>query len=106
MPSFFVYVKIIPFGPGRFFKQMTFLKLILGFILLYYFFVVVIRYVIPWLFRRQVKKAQERFYGQAGPDPQKKRQGEVNFDYDSSGKGRKKKDDDLGEYVDYEEIKD
>lgn len=85
---------------------MTFLKLILGFILLYYFFVVVIRYVIPWLFRRQVKKAREKFYGQARRGQNGKREGEVNYDYRDDKKSQRKKDEDLGEYVDYEEIKD
>ena len=44
------------------------------------------------------------YYGQ-NTDFQKKKSGKVNIDY-SPDKNKKEKNDHLGEYVDYEEIKD
>ena len=84
---------------------MTFLKIILAFVLFYYLFVVVIRYVVPYLLRRQFRKTQENFYRRANQNENKSREGDVNFGFNKDKKSSKK-DDDLGEYVDYEEIKD
>lgn len=84
---------------------MTFLMIILTFVLFYYLFVVVIRYLVPYLLRRQFRKTQERFYRQTNQNENESRQGDSNFGY-SKNKKSAKKDDDLGEYVDYEEIKD
>ena len=83
---------------------MGLIRFILIIFLIYYFFQLLISYVIPFFLKRYITKKQNTYYGQ-NTDFQKKKSGKVNIDY-SPDKNKKEKNDHLGEYVDYEEIKD
>lgn len=77
------------------------LGIILFFILFYYGFKLFLKYVLPWLITRFVRKQQSRFYKQQGGAEEKK-EGEVRI---KKNMKRKPKDDKgFGEYVDYEEL--
>lgn len=69
----------------------------------YYSFKIIGRYVLPWLLKRFINKQQEKYYQQNGNPPNRSNQqeGEVKI---TSAPNRVGKNDDLGEYVDYEEI--
>ncbi|MDZ7741840.1 MAG: hypothetical protein U5Q03_08855 [Bacteroidota bacterium] len=84
---------------------MTFFKIILILGLIYFASVFIIRYLLPWFIKKQFNKARENFYGDAGNRQDHKTEGDMNIRY-KKDKDQKKKDEDLGEYVDYEEIKD
>ncbi len=82
---------------------MTLLKIIFIFILIYYFFKLIARYLFPWLLKRYMKNFQNKFHQNTdNTSAKKKKKGEVNIDH--IPKDKKKKDDDFGEYVDFEEI--
>lgn len=80
-----------------------FLGLIVFFILVWYGFKIFLRYGLPWLIARFVKKQQAKFnqqsnYQNAPPN----REGDVHIKTDKSQKS--KDDSDFGEYVDYEDV--
>lgn len=77
------------------------LRLILWIIIIYILFRLLVRYVFPFLVRYFVKKSQDKFY-EENPNIRRKKEGEVSIDYVPE-KDKKKKDDE-GEYVDYEEV--
>lgn len=87
------------------------LKFLFFIVIIYLFFRFLGRYILPWLIKRYIKKTKKKFYQQNfGADPgfqkkQKKSEGKINI---KTGKKKKKdkRDDGLGEYVDYEEIDD
>mgnify|MGYP002629261450 CR=1 FL=1 len=87
---------------------MALIRTILIFILIYYAFRVITRFILPYFAKRWVQKAQENFQRQQGyvdPEESKKREGEVKVNPESkstSNKDGSKKD--LGDYVDFEEI--
>ncbi len=71
----------------------------------YYGLKLIGRYVFPWLLKRFINKQQEKFYNQtqSGNSRTERQEGEVKI---TGAPQRSSKKDDLGEYVDYEEIKD
>jgi hypothetical protein len=84
---------------------MKFFQTLLILIVFYYSFKVIVRLLLPFLVKWWLKKAQANFNRQQGyVDPQeaKKREGEVHI---KSTPQNKSSVEDLGEYVDYEEIK-
>jgi hypothetical protein len=84
----------------------VFLTIIFIFILLYYAFRLFLRYGLPWLLARHIRKQQQKFYnanGQAESNARKKKEGEVKIK-NSGSNMKKKKDEDFGEYVDFEEV--
>lgn len=81
---------------------MTLLKIILVFILLYYLFKLLLRYVFPYFVKRHLKRAQQNYTGRQNQQTRRK-SGEVNIDFKPDD--TKHKQDDIGEYIDYEEIK-
>lgn len=84
---------------------MIFLKIILFIVIFYYVFFLIIRYLFPYILKRHIKKTQERFYGkQQEQQKHNRKEGDVNIDYVPEDK--KKKNGDIGEYVDYEEVDD
>jgi hypothetical protein len=88
---------------------MALIRFILILIFLYYFFRVITRFLLPFLAQRFVRKAQENFNRQqayADPEEARKREGEVNVKAKPQDKsnGHNAKDK-LGDYVDFEEIK-
>ncbi len=82
------------------------MKYLLLFILfVYLFFRIFTRILLPFFAKRYVKKAQERFYEQnphIDPDEAKRREGEVNIKSRPQNQSAKK--DELGDYVDFEEV--
>lgn len=79
---------------------MQLLRTILIIIIIYYLFRLFARYVLPYIARyfiRKTVKAQQNRQPQANRKP-----GEIHVDYRPDKKTRA---DNLGEYVDYEEIK-
>lgn len=76
-------------------------------ILIYYGFRLVIRYVVPWMIARFMKKQQEKFNqmnGFADTNYNQKKDGEVNIKTRQAHKT--KEDDNFGEYVDFEDVDD
>ena len=85
-----------------------FLKFIMILILIWLGFSLFIRYVFPRLLIIWVKRRQKKMMQQMGIDPEadkkaKKKEGEVNIDK-APPKDRKGSTDNMGEYVDFEEV--
>jgi len=78
-------------------------------IIIYYVFKILVRYVFPFLVKRFLNNAQQQFYKQnphLDPEEQKKREGEVKVKSKPTQKNEKdNSQDDFGDYVDFEEIK-
>ena len=82
----------------------TLLKIIFIFILIYYFFRLVGRYIFPWLLKRFMKNIQNKYQQNAeDTSTPKKQKGDININHIPKSK-EKKDDDDFGEYVDFEDI--
>ena len=81
------------------------LRLIFWLIIFYLLFRILVRYVFPYIVRYFLKNSEEKFYRQ-NPDIKKKKEGEVSIDYmpDKDKKNNDKDKDDMGEYVDFEEL--
>ncbi|MFW6369864.1 MAG: DUF4834 family protein [Bacteroidota bacterium] len=84
---------------------MGFLRIVFILILIYYFFRLFSRYILPIFIRNYIRKNQQdmfnRRHSQSSPNRQ---EGDINIDY--VGKRSKKYNKDSGEYVDFEEVKD
>jgi hypothetical protein len=79
---------------------MQLLKIILIIVIVYYVLKLSARYVLPLFLKYILQKSQER-YKEHYQTPDRKK-GEINVEYSPQKKPRS---DDLGEYIDYEEIK-
>lgn len=88
---------------------MALIRTILIFILIYYIFRIITRFLLPFFAKRWVKKAQDNFQRQQGyvdPEEAKQREGEVNVEAKSDPTNTQNNSkSDLGDYVDFEEIK-
>ena len=85
---------------------MGFLKFIFIVIVIYYAFKLISRYVLPYLLSIFLKKAQDQMMGRANKDAyekNKKKEGKVSVGYTKESKSKANKDE-LGEYVDFEEV--
>lgn len=80
---------------------MQLLRTILIIIIVYYAAKLFARYVLPLLARYFIRRSQKTYQKQY--QQPKKKMGEMNVEYQPE---KKKKLDDLGEYIDYEEVKD
>jgi len=80
---------------------MQILRTILIIIIVYYAAKLFARYVLPLLARYFIRRTQKTYQKQY--QQPKKKMGEMNVEYQPE---KKKELDDLGEYIDYEEIKD
>ncbi|RLD36783.1 MAG: hypothetical protein DRI74_08410 [Bacteroidetes bacterium] len=89
-------------------------RFLLLLIVFYYVFKLLVRFVFPFFVKRFLNKAQQNFYNQnphLDPDQQKKKEGEVKVESKPKGEKNteqnksKNSDDDFGDYVDFEEIK-
>ncbi len=72
----------------------------------YYSLKIIGRYFLPWLLKQFIKKQKEKYQQQNGFsnfEDSKRREGEVKI---TSTPSKQNTGDDLGEYVDYEEIMD
>ena len=92
---------------------MQLLRTIAIIVIVIYGFRLLTRYVFPFLFKRWVQKKQREFQQQFGGQSQftsqeqarqftKEHEGEVKIK--SSGKNKGNESDDMGEYVDFEEV--
>jgi hypothetical protein len=77
---------------------MQLLRTILIIVIAYYLIKLIFRYVVPLLARYFIRKSQKNFEEQTR---QQKKRGEMHINYTPN---QKKKKDELGEYVDYEEV--
>ncbi len=83
----------------------SFLTFILILLIVFYLLRLALRYIVPWMITRFVKKQQDKFNNQSGFSGN-------NYDESKKGKVKIKKnktkntkdDGDFGEYVDFEEI--
>jgi len=77
-------------------------------VLIYYAFKAITRYLLPFLAKRWVNKAQENFRQQQGyvdPEEARKREGEVKVESKPNPNNTQKPNKyDLGDYIEYEEI--
>ena len=80
---------------------MQILRTILIIIMVYYMVKLIARYVLPLLARYFIRRTQKTYQKQY--QQPKKKMGEMNVEYEPE---KKKEMNDLGEYIDYEEIKD
>jgi hypothetical protein len=81
----------------------VFLGILLFFIVVYYAMKLFLRYVLPWLLARFVKKQQDKFSQQHVYNEEKK-EGEINIK--SKTRGKTKDDKSFGEYIDFEDLDD
>lgn len=88
-------------------KQLPMLRVIATFILIYLIFRVVITFVVPWVARWYLRRVKNKFYRDnpwaAEAEAKRKAQHQK---YQESRKNRMPDTDQLGEYVDYEELDD
>jgi hypothetical protein len=83
------------------------LKVLWVLLLIYLFFRLLTRTLLPLFARNYVKKAQEKFYQQnpdINPEEAKKKEGEVKVKSRPQKSAVSKKE--LGDYVDFEEVED
>ena len=81
------------------------MRALLIILLIYLLFRFFTRTLLPYFARNYVKKAQEKFYQQnpnIDPDEAKRREGEVIVKSHPKASGGKK--DELGDYIDFEEV--
>ena len=81
------------------------MKTLLIILLIYLLFRLFTRTLLPYFVKNYVKKAQEKFYQQnpnTDPGEAKQREGEVKVKSRPQNKSQKK--DELGDYVDFEEM--
>lgn len=86
---------------------MNFIKFLFFVGIIYLIFRFIGRYVFPFLIKRFVKKAQKNFYSQHqnyNNSQQAQKEGEVNIKYNKQKQSKRDKDK-LGDYVDFEEVK-
>jgi hypothetical protein len=86
---------------------MGLLRTILILLAIYFLFRFIMRVILPLLLKNYIEKKQKEFFGQHQQQHfDKKEEGKITVKKTPSSKGKKSHDDDEGEYVDYEEIKD
>jgi hypothetical protein len=81
------------------------LRFIFILIVIYYSFKVVGRWVLPYLIKRYMNRFQKKFFEQnpnLDPNFKTKEEGEVKIKYPNK---TKTESDSIGDYVDYEEVK-
>lgn len=82
-------------------------KLLVFLILIYLFFRIFTRYLLPWILKYYIKRFMKKNFGNTWQPQQEKQdypnKNRVNLNKSTFGKSKYKKDD--GEYVDYTELK-
>jgi flagellar biosynthesis/type III secretory pathway M-ring protein FliF/YscJ len=83
-----------------------FLHFIFIVLLIYFIFVVIFRFVIPFFLKLFVKRMQRKFDSQfqGQPKQEKKKLGKTYVDYIPENNNYKENSENIGEYVDFEEI--
>jgi len=86
---------------------MLLLKVLLFIFLFYYLTVFFVRYLLPYFLKRHIRKTTEKFYNTRNQNMKSNvREGEVSIDYNREKTNKRRGKDNLGEFVDYQEIKD
>lgn len=80
------------------------LWILLVFVITYYALKLFLRYGLPWLIARFVKKQQEKFNQQ--PYQQQQKEGEVHIRKEPENDKHAKDDKSFGEYVEFEDVDD
>ncbi len=81
------------------------LNFILWFILIYMLFRVIGKYLLPFLLKYYLKRFQQKFYQQNPHIDPNRKEGDTNIESTPDNKSKKRKTtDNIGEYIDYEEI--
>ena len=80
---------------------MQLLRILLIIIIVYYFLKLVARYILPVLLKYAIRKTRENI--QQPDRPPEKKAGNINVEYSPK---KKSNIGEVGEYIDYEEIKD
>jgi hypothetical protein len=80
---------------------MQLLRIILIIIIVYYILKLVVRYLLPVFLKYAIRKTQQNYQKQNQP-PERKT-GEIKVEYSPK---KKSETGEVGEYIDYEEIKD
>ncbi len=78
-------------------------------LVIYYVLRLFTRYVVPFFAKRYINKMQKDLYNQQyqqGNHHKKKREGDVIINGQQQRSNKKDSNKDIGEYVDYEEVKD
>jgi len=95
-------LRVISTKNDKFAKKIM-LRFLLWLIVFYILYRILVRYVFPFLVRYFVKSSQEKFYRE-NPNIKKKKEGDVSIDYMPGKDKKSNKENELGEYVDYEEL--
>ncbi len=87
---------------------MTLLRIIIVFILIYLVFRVITLYIMPWLLKKFIERQRKKYYERTGQkDNSYNTKNKSERDINISNNGKKQlSTDDVGEYVDFKEIKD
>ncbi len=83
---------------------MGLIKFILYFILILWLLRIIGQLLLPLLFKRIIKKAQEQAFGQQGRSHHPRSEGSIHIDHVPT-KTKTRKKGEAGEFVDFEEIK-
>lgn len=75
------------------------LRTIIIIVIAYYLIRLITRYILPLVARYFIRKTQAQYQKQT--EPKRKKSGEINIEFAPERKGSK---EELGEYIDYEEI--
>jgi hypothetical protein len=103
--AFLFFLKTAIFAQ-QYFNGMGLIKLALFLLLIYLLVKLFTRYLLPYILKRFIRKTEERYKQQRKAyEDQNKQEGDIRIEYQNK-KQRSKKTDNLGEYVDYEEIDD
>ena len=83
------------------------MRVLLIIFFIYLFFRILVRYILPWLVLRYVNKSKEEFYrdNPQYSERQQKKEGEMTISIKRTSQG-KPNSDKIGDYTDFEEIKD
>jgi bacteriorhodopsin len=82
----------------------TFLSIIFWVLVIYYLIKLIVRYLFPFLLVRFINRMQNKMGGFQAQAENASREGEVKVKYNPET--NTKSNSDLGEYIDFEEIKD
>lgn len=87
---------------------MGLLRFLLIFALIYLVFRFIVRLGLPWVLNRFVRKAQRNFEHQYGAPPEQSiyEEGDISISQPKSDKSKSRPENDEGDYVDFEDVKD
>lgn len=84
---------------------MGLIRLALFLLLIYFLAKLFTRYLLPYIIKRFIRKTEERYKKQRKTyEDQNKKEGDIHISYKNRRGNQNKKSDELGEYIDYEEI--